>query len=71
MLSKLGSSWTGMIMKSIANKFEHIFAAVAFAEGGEFEIAKGIMEEFHAQRIQYSHSNENRLERLKPLRAGK
>ena len=48
-----------------------IFAAIGFAEGGEFKMAKKMMEEFHAQKARHSYSDENRLERLKPLRANK
>jgi hypothetical protein len=61
----------GITMKSIAKQFENIFTAVAFAEEGEFEMAKHILADFHAQRDKHSHFHENRLEKLQPLRADK
>jgi len=60
-----------MVMKIIARKFETIFAAVAFAEGGEFEMAKHIVNEFHSYRGRRSNSNTNRVERFEPLKANK
>ena len=35
-------------MESFTEKFERIFSAVAFAEAGEFETARGILNESHA-----------------------
>ena len=54
----------GRIMKSITKKIESIYAAVAFAESGEFELAKHIMDEFYSEKIQHSHEIETRLQRL-------
>ena len=58
-------------MNNSTTKFENIFAAVAFAEGGEFEMAKQILKESHTQRDQYMESKGNKLKELKPLRAVK
>ena len=58
-------------MKRIAKYFENIFAAVAYAEGGEFETAKQFVEEFHMTGCEHSRSNKNKIERLQPLRANK
>lgn len=51
-------------MQNIINTFEKIFTAVAFAESGEFEMAKKIMNECHAQSSRYSQSNSISMDRL-------
>jgi hypothetical protein len=58
-------------MNNFTRKFENIFAAVAFAEEGEVEMAKQMLEESHAQKKQYSQSKENKIGELRPLRANK
>ena len=56
-------------MKNITNNFQKIFTAIAFAEGGEFETAKQIMEEVYAKKRLHSYSNEISPESLKRLKA--
>ena len=58
-------------MNNFTRKFENIFAAVAFAEEGEVEMAKQMLEESHAHEDLYLQSKENEIGELKPLRANK
>lgn len=51
-------------MKNFTNYFQNIFTAVAFAEGGEFDVAKQIMEESYAKKRLHSCFNETSPERL-------
>jgi hypothetical protein len=60
-----------MNMKRITTYFENVFAAVAYAESGEFETANQFFDEVHITGCEYTRPQTNKIESLQPLRANK